>query len=444
MRKLIIFLAVSIGWIFCLAASGLAQAPILREQLVYGLNVFNGRGYGGGFTPYTEDTIYLIADKDNAISAHTTLVYFWPITGKYVAGFKALNEEVKGTLEILKGGKVIRALEKEDNTLYYSEGYWGESAIFYQGEEAHAYFEKFTQAIEKYYERIGQHYEAQAEYRQNIDEFLNEIKERREAGEEFSIEEIEETIPREPKQPTPPLFYVTPPRKDYIINLPLGRYKIRIRAEDGTIVQDSEKELLLFTSRRTGGTGYEVIPGNRWTRRESWDDPSWLIYAAGKNTLYLSPFIQDEYNQLYYNKLEDPQNLGREEKWRWVHIQAIKDVTLLFLKGEETLQRILRVPYYVKQIPGPELGYEIVEFKREEMPDRQPTFEGYKLDLAPTLEKTNFQINLEKREGGFFQGGGREIRLVKKENTQSLYIFSIFPLVIGAVVFVARRRKLRS
>ena len=142
--------------------------------------------------------------------------------------------------------------------------------------------------------------------------------------------------------------------------------------------------------------------------------------------------------------MKDPQNLGREEKWRWVHIQAIKDVTLLFLKGEETLQRILRVPYYVKQIPGPELGYNIVEFNREEMPDRQPTFEGYKLDLAPTLEKTNYQINLEKREGGFFQGGRREIRLVKKENTQTLYIFSIFPLLIGAVVFVARRRKLRS
>jgi hypothetical protein len=408
------------------------------------LNAFNGKGYGGGFTPYTEDTIYLIADKDNTISAHITLVYFWPITGKYVAGFQALNEDVNGTLEILEGGKVIKALEKEDNTLYYPGGYWGESATFYQGEEAHAYFEKFTQAIEEYYEQISQFYTAQVEYQKNIDEFLNEIKERRDKGEEFTVEEIEEEIPREPKQPTPPIFYVTPPKKDYIINLPLGRYKIRIRAEDGTIVQDSEKELLTFTSRRTGGTGYEIIPGNRWTRREASDDPSWLIYAAGKNTLYFSPFIQDEYNELYYNKLLDPQNPGREEKWRWVHIQAIKDVTLLFSKGKETLQRIVRVPYYVKQIPGPELGYEIVEFNPEEMLDRQATFEGYKLDLEPTLEKASYEINLEKKEGGFFQGSRREVRLVKKENAQSLYILSIFPLLVGAVVFVTRRRKLGS
>ncbi len=43
-----------------------------------------------------------------------------------MAGFQALNEEVQGTLEILQGGEVIKALEKEDNSLYYPEGYWGE------------------------------------------------------------------------------------------------------------------------------------------------------------------------------------------------------------------------------------------------------------------------------------------------------------------------------
>ncbi len=444
MRKLTVFVTITMGWILCLAALSLAQAPELREQLVYGLSVFNGRGYGGGFAPRAENTIYLIADKDNTISAHITLVYFWPITGKYVAGFKALNEEVQGTLEILQEGKVIKALEKEDNTLYYPDGYWEETAIFYQGEEAYAQFEKFAEAIAGYYEQTSLFYEAQAEYRKDFDEFLNEIKERRERGEELSMEEIEKDMPREPKQPMPPIFYVTPPKRDYVVNLPLGRYKIRIRAEDGTIVQDSEKEIVTFASRRTGGTGYEIIPGNRWTRRESVDDPSWLIYAAGKNTLYFSPFIQDEYNELYYNKLLDPQNPGREQKWRWVHIQAIEDVTLLFSKGKETLQRILRVPYYVEQIPGPELGYDILEFKPEEMPDRQATFEGYKLELASTLEKTTYEVNLEKKEGEFFQGSKREIRLVKKENAQSLYALSIFPLLVGTVVFVTRKRKLRS
>ncbi|MCK4419859.1 hypothetical protein KAV79_08635, partial [Candidatus Aerophobetes bacterium] len=237
MKKFIIFFAITIGWIFCLVLPSTAQAPELREQLVYGLNVFNGRGYGGGFTPRTEDTIYLIADKDNAISARITLVYFWPITGKYMAGFQALNEEVEGTLEVLKGEKVIKALEKEDNSLYYPEGYYGEGSLFYKGEEAHAYHEKFKKAIEEYYKKIAEYQQAQTEYQKNFNDFLEEIKKRREAGEEIKKEEIEEKMPREPKPPIPPQFYVTPPVKDYIINLPVGHYKIRLRAEDGTIIQ---------------------------------------------------------------------------------------------------------------------------------------------------------------------------------------------------------------
>jgi len=67
MRK-IISLALLVSLLFFLLSAGWAQAPKMKEQLVYGLNVFNGRGYGGGFVPQSEDTIYLIAEKDNAIS----------------------------------------------------------------------------------------------------------------------------------------------------------------------------------------------------------------------------------------------------------------------------------------------------------------------------------------------------------------------------------------
>ena len=61
----------------------------------------------------------------------------------------------------------------------------------------------------------------------------------------------------------------------------------------------------------------------------------------------------------------------------------------------------------MEQIPGPELGYEIVEFVAEEMPGRQATFEGHKLDLAPDLEKTSYQIDLQEKDGEFFQRGRR-------------------------------------
>ncbi|MBA7489631.1 hypothetical protein ES702_00165 [subsurface metagenome] len=442
MRKIVIFWGVFFGLLLYLQATSMAQAPMMSEQLVYSLNVYNGKGYGGAFTPQTEDTIYLIANKNSAIFARTTLVYFWPITAKFMAGFQTLNEEVVGTLEILKEGKLLKSLKPRDNSLYYPEGYWGETSVLSIDEEARTYYEKYKKAIDEYYQKISEFYKARIEHRKKMDEFLEEIKKRREAGEEFTSEEIEKSIPKEPKPPEGPKFYTTEPRQDYIINLPVGTYRIRIRAEDGTIIQDSQKNLVVFTSRRTGGTGYEIIPGNRWTMREPCDDPARIIYAAGKNTLYFNPFTQDEYNELYYNKLEDPQNPGRVERWRWVHIAPIKDVTLLFLKGKEVLQRVKRLPYSVKQIPGATLGYDIIEYDQEKQPYEKPTFEGYKLDLSPTLENTGYQINLEKKTGGFFKGGKREVRLVRKENSRLLYALSIFPLVIGVVVFLKRRRRL--
>jgi len=442
MRKIIVFWGVFFGLLLHLQATSMAQAPIMSEQFVYSLNVYNGKGYGGGFTPQTEDTIYLIANENSAISARTTLVYFWPITAKFMAGWQTLNEEIVGTLEILKDGKLIKSLKKQDNSLYYPEGYWGETSVLSIDEDAHSYYEKYKKATEEYYQKISEFYKARIEYQKKMDEFLQEIKKRREAEEEFTSEEIEKSIPKEPKPPEPPKFYSTEPRKDYIINLPVDSYRIRIRAEDGTIIQDSQKNLVVFTSRRTGGTGYEIIPGNRWTMREPCDDPARIIYAAGKNTLYFNPFTQDEYNELYYNKLVDPQNPGRVERWRWVHITPIKDVTLLFLKGKEVLQRVKRLPYSVKQIPGPTLGYDIIEYDQEKQPYEKPTFEGYKMDLSPTLENTGYQINLEKKTGGFFKGGKREVRLVRKENSRLLYALSIFPLIIGVVIFLERRRRL--
>jgi len=417
-------------------------APVLREELVYRWNVFDGKSWSGGFIPKSEDTIYLIADKDNAISARKTLVYFWPITAKYMAGWKSLNEEAKGTLEILQEGKIIKKLEEEDNVLYYPEGYWGEKTLFYKGEEAKKQYQKYKDALDNYYEALKKYYEARQEYRKKLEEFFKEVKKRRDAGEKGPLD-IE--IPREPEPPEGPDFYVTEPKKDYIINLPVGKYQIRIRAEDGTIVEGSEKNLFVFTSRRKGGVGYEIIPGNRWTKREQCNDPADIIYAAGRNILYFRPYYQDEYNELYHNKLMDPQNEGREENWKWVHTDPIENVFVLFYGQDKLLERVDKKPYIVQQIPGPELGYNILEYTEEKFPYKKPTFEGYQLLLSENLPPRGYQVYLEKKEGNtIIPESGREVRLVKKENANLLYYLSLFPLVVGGVIFTIRIRKLRK
>ncbi len=420
----------------------ISLAPVLREELVYRWNVFDGKGWSGGFIPQSEDTIYIIANKDNAISARKTLVYFWPITARYMAGWKTLNEQVKGTLEILQDGKVIKKLKKEDNVLYYPEGFWGEKTVFYKGEDANKQYQKYRKALDKYYEDLKKYYEARQEYRKKLDEFFKEVKRRREAGEKGPLD-IE--IPKEPEPPKGPDFYVTEPKKDYIVNLPVGKYQIRIRAEDGTIVEGSEKNLFVFTSRRKGGVGYEIIPGNRWTKREECNDPANIIYAAGRNVLYFRPYNQDEYNELYHNKLMDPQNEGREENWKWVHTDPITDVFLLFYDEDKLLEKVDKKPYIVQQIPGPELGYNILEYTKEEFPYKKPTFEGYQLILSEKLAPHGYQIFLGKKENNaLIPESRREIRLVRKKNANFLYYLSLFPLVVGGIVFTVRLRKVKK
>ncbi|MBE0478292.1 hypothetical protein IBX65_04115 [Candidatus Aerophobetes bacterium] len=419
----------------------ISLAPLLQEQLVYSFNVFDGKGWSGGFVPKSEDTIYLIANKDNALSAKKTLVYFWPITARYMAGWRTLNEDMQGTLEILKDGKLIDKLEKQDTVLSYPEGYWAEITLFYTAEEATEWHKRYKDAVDKYYEALSKFYEARAEYTRKMDEFFEQIRKRREAGEEGPLD-IE--IPREPEPPTGPDFYVTEPTRNYVINLPVGEYEIRLRADDGTIVEGSEKNLVVFTARRRGGVGYEIIPGNRWTAEEQCNDPADAIYAAGRNLLYFRPYQQDEYNELYHNKLLDPQNEGMKENWKWVHTQPLENVYLLFYSQDRLLERIDKRPYKVEQIPGAELGYNIVEFAPE-YPGDKPTFEGQQLILSEELARKDYRIYLEdKEENTIISGSEREIRLAKKENVNFLYYLSFFPLIIGGIVFTFRRRKVKK
>lgn len=424
-----------------LASPSLAQAPPIREQLVYSLNVFDGKTYTSGFCPRGEDTIYIIANENNAITARITLVYFWPITARYMAGFKTLNEEVEGTLELLRDGKVIRSLEKEDNVVFYPEGYFAEDSKMYLHEEAHAFLQKYEDATKEYYARIDEYYEKTREYREAFEEFLENIGERRKAGEELSRTQVEAQMPKQPSPPEGVRFYTTPVSKQYILDLPQGTYQIRLRARDGTIAQDSQKNLVAFVHRRGGTIGYEITPGNRWTMKENSNDPSRTIYASGRNTLYLRPFLQDEYNDLYYKKLLDPQNVGTSERWIWVHTTPIKNALLDLLSKGKLLERIERTPYYVKQIPGPELGYEILEYKEEEFPERSPSFEGHKLEVSSVSGRGKYDFRLEKGEGEVMEGSERQILFVRKEDTNLLHIISIFPLIVGVVVFIQRKRR---
>lgn len=441
--KLLVVFVLMLCIIILYLGFGFAQETPFKEQLVYSLTSFNGSTFSKSFCPQSEEVIYLIANQNNVLSPTKTIVYYWPITRRYMAGFSTLNEKISGTLEILQNGKVIATQKEQKYVLYYPKGYWSEKAVMYLDAEADTYHQKYKQAIDAFNQKLREYYQAMEWYREALNRFFEEVHRRREAGEEGPLNI---PIPKEPQPPSFVDFYASDPAFGFILNLPPGKYEIRLHRDDGTIFEGSEKKLVVFTSRRQGGVGYEIIPGNRWTKKESCDDPSWIIHAAGKNDLYFNPYKQEEYNELYYNKLVDPQEIGRIERFKWVHIDPVEEVTLLFGRGKEILQTVEKAPYFVKQIPGPELGYEILVYNEElQKKGYKPTFESYKVSLSEDLPKTDYQISVvSKSSGQIEEKSERTVRLIKKENAPYLYIVSFLPLAVGAVVILGRIGKIEK
>ena len=298
-------------------------------------------------------------------------------------------------------------------------------------------FEKYQPAVEQFNAQLRQYYENMAQYRESFNRFLEEVRRRREAGDTGPINI---PIPQEPKPPEFVQFYSTELAQGFVYNFRLDLYEIQLRAEDGTLVEGSEKSYrFCFPSPR--GHWLRNNSGKPLDEKRKCDEPSWIIHAIGKNELYFNPFLQDEYNELYHNKLVDPQNVGRLERWKWVHVDPIDNIKTILGFKQQILQSVDKQPYFVKQIPGAELGYEILNYSDElKQQGYQPTFESYKVILDPNLPKRDYSVSLVQSDNNQpVSKSERVIRLLKKDNAGYLYAIPFFPLIVALIVILSRR-----
>lgn len=101
MKKYLIFCLLLLSLlVFSLEVFG--AAPPKKREIVYSLNVWDGKDYAAPFYPASLDTIYVMADFENVYSVKETLVYYWPITREYMADWDGLNKDVGETLEVLR------------------------------------------------------------------------------------------------------------------------------------------------------------------------------------------------------------------------------------------------------------------------------------------------------------------------------------------------------
>ena len=244
-----------------------------------------------------------------------------------------------------------------------------------------------------------------------------------------------------PEQPEYPDYYKSPPVPPQIgfkVNLPEGEYALRFITNNGNIMEGSERKIISFKNQRYQSAGLDIIPGDKWTRPVSSKTPSAIIYIDGSSDIYLRSFYQEEYNDLYYNKLIKNDAKGNPDLSKWIQIQQIPhaQIKLTNTNGDNTI--IDESPFFIEQIPGSSLGYEIVEFEPEgKHKGQNPGLQAFHIPIDTNIRSLNLEV-LDSN-GDVLPGAYRQIRIIQKTGSRFIaLIFALLPLII--LILVKRKR----
>jgi hypothetical protein len=412
------------------AANAQAQGPARTAVFVYGATFYGGRVSGASLVPPQVDTIYLLANAKNILAPRYTLIYFWPLTNRYLADWEARNELVRGTLQVIQGSQVIQNLSLDDYVSQYLESDPEASLVLYAGEEARQRYAAFKALMAQYRRDSDDYLEAYKQFQRKTDEILQS----RPPGGNVPPE----AFPEEPKRPTPVQLHSSDPEQGFVISLPAGEYSVQLKRTDGTIQTDSYKHLVIF-DRQRDGTAYSIVPQSRWNKPESSDDPGAVIYALSGTKLYLEPYRSGLYNAYYYDHMQEPQDVAsRIDRNRWVILDSGISYAMTVTGGSTPLN-VQRLSYAVRQLPGGALGYEVIPMA----PDSSATssFQGYGVDLSNP--SSDFTVQLVDDKGAPISGSERRLMVMATERGPWLYSLAILPLLVGIVAWLARRRTVR-
>ncbi|MCD6123357.1 MAG: hypothetical protein J7K04_16105 [Spirochaetales bacterium] len=420
----------------------IADVPVRKEELIYSIMAFLGKEYSGTFCRQEADTFYLMANVDNFITVRKTLVYFWPITQDWKVDTDALNKPFEGTIEIKGKNMPLKKLKQVRYTYYNAPGEYEVNWKVFTGGEADKEWNKYSKLVDKYWKDVGKYYKEQGEYEAKLNALTKRITEARKKGEDTKrfLKDLNK-LKKPMKQPKGPSYYVRPIEKAFIFNLPPGEYTIRFLTKDGKIMEGSEKKVVAYKKRRANGVGYDVIPADKWTRPVQSNTPSSILYIDGTTDLYLRPFYQDEFNDLYYNKTVKNDAKGNPNIMKWVRIQQVPKARVEVTKKDATTEAVLEKPYYVQQTKGASLGYKIVPFDPKKAEEgSQPSLRAFHVPIQRNMKY--LRVKLQDKNGNYLKGSDRQIRvIIKSQSSLFILILSLLPLAFMFLVIALRSRK---
>jgi hypothetical protein len=418
-----------------------AKAPVRAEQSIWSILAFNGSDYAPTFAVASSDTIYVLAGVDNFLSARKTFVYWWPITSEWKTDTDTLNVLFPGTLELTDGAGKATSLRMRDYTYFNVRGEYELNWKVAAGEAAGAEMKKYAESADAYQKAIQEYQQKNQEYDARIQDLGIKASRLKAAGKDVSGVLAEMRSLPKPEQPRPPERYVVPPseiQQAFILNLPPGTYRIRLRNPDGTIMEGTEKRLVAHQRRRTGGVGFEVIPSDKWTRPEESRTPSSVIYVNGNADIYLRPFFEDEFNDLAFEKTVNNASRGNPNIVKWVRIQQVPHARISAeASGSSVLEE---TPYTVLQSPGSSLGYTIVPYDPQGAgKGRDPDLIAFHLSVSPRTPA--MRIRALGGDGLLLPGSDRQVRVVASPRLGAVtLVIALLPLLAMILVLVRRSR----
>lgn len=424
-----------------------ADVPLRVEQLIYSLTSFNGSDYSSTFALQTAGTIYLLAGTDNLLSVRKTLVYWWPITAEWKTETDSLNQPFTGSLELRGPGGSVRTIPLQRATYFSIPSAAGQQWKVLSGPDSDREFARAKKLSEDYFAAVTDYQKKVQEYDAQVEALGARISELKKQGRDASeIAARLSALVRPAAPPAPDAYVVAPEQVQdvFIVNLAPGEYSVRLLNPDGSTMEGSDKRIIAYSRRRTGGIGYEVIPSDKWTRPEESKTPASVLYVNGTTDLYLRPFFEDEVNDLFYEKTVSNQSAGNPSLYKWVRLEQVPGATIEAASpGKETVT-LAEHSFLVTQSTGSGLGYTIAPYDpKTAAPDQSPSIVAFSV----SVEKGGRITRLRTLDSGGhpISGSERQIRIVARPPLLPLCaLLALAPLLAMGIVFTARARRNRE
>lgn len=412
----------------CPQLGQVVKAQNENGSFVFSTNHFDGVDFSSSMIPPSIDTIYLLADVDNAITPRLTDLYYWPLTNETKASWEKRNVVLNGTLEIEQNGVVISKMAQTDYVIQYDNLDKSATLGLYFGDEAGKKHKEFVDLRNQYRDALFAYDTQMDQYRSSLEQALQDVK---------NGKINKDQLPEPPVPLKDFSLFSTDLLRGSIVNLPEGTYRLRLILENGSIQPGSEKTLIVFKPI-TQGIGYQIMASERWTDPEYSNSPQETIYTIPDKQVFIKPFWQNKYVEKYYVRMNNPQDTAsRSDRTVWIPTtSAISGVLQL-----NNAKRIFMKEYYVRQTAGSTLGYEITEYAPTS--GEQSTFTAFALSTSSDMTG-RASIALLDENGHSLPGSAREVRTLQTGNGLQITLLSVIPLLLGFIVIVIRQLQVRK